>query len=117
VSVVRHADDIAIFASSRRSAERIYEGVVAWREKHLKLEVNREKSGVGPSGGNSLLWFRTFDDGRVGVSLKAIRKLKDRVRQMWDARQSLASEELRDQWQRLSADGGTTSSSPTGGGR
>jgi hypothetical protein len=80
--------------------ERIYEGVVAWREKHLKLEVNREKSGVGTSGGNSLLWFRIFDDGRVGVSPKAIGKLKDRVRQMWDARQSLASEELRDQWQR-----------------
>lgn len=100
VSFVRYADDIAIFASSQRSAERIYERVVAWIEKNLKLEVNREKSGVGPSGGSSLLGFRILEDGRVGVSPKAVNKLKQRVRQMWDARQSLTSEQLRDQWQK-----------------
>lgn len=100
LSFVRYADDIAIFASSQRSAERIYEGVVGWIEKHLKLEVNREKSGVGSSGTGNLLGFRIFENGSVGVSPKAINKLKERVRQMWDARQSLTSEQLRDQWQR-----------------
>ncbi len=100
VSFVRYADDIAIFAGSERSAERIYESVVAWIEKNLKLEVNRDKSGVGPSGESSLLGFRLFEDGRVGVSPKAVEKLKDRVRQMWDAGRSLTSEQLRDQWQR-----------------
>jgi RNA-directed DNA polymerase len=98
--VVRYADDIAIFASSQRSAERIYERIVDWIGKHLKLEVNREKSGVGPSATSSLLGFRIQEDGRVGVSPKAIKKLKERVRQLWDARQSLRSEQLRDQWQR-----------------
>jgi RNA-directed DNA polymerase len=97
---VRYADDIAIFAGSRRSAERIYQGVVAWIEKHLKVEVNREKSGVGPSGGSSLLGFRILEDGRVGVSPKAVEKLKDRVRQMWNARQNLTSVQLRDRWRR-----------------
>lgn len=100
LSFVRYADDIAIFASSQRSAERIYEGVVEWIEKNLKLEVNREKSGVGPSGGSSLLGFRVYEDGRVGVSPKAVSKLKERVRRMWEARQSLTSEQLRDRWQR-----------------
>jgi RNA-directed DNA polymerase len=100
LSFVRYADDIAIFASSQRSAERIYEGAVAWIEKHLKLEVNREKSGVGSSGTGNLLGFRIFENGSLGVSPKAINKLKERVRQMWDARQSLTSEQLRDQWQR-----------------
>ncbi len=100
VSFVRYADDIAIYASSQRSAERIYESVVEWIEKHLKLEVNRDKSGVGPSGGSSLLGFRVHEDGRVGVSPKAVEKLKERVRQMWNARQRLTSEQLRDQWQR-----------------
>lgn len=99
VSFVRYADDIAIFAGSQRSAERIYEGVVAWIEKHLKLEVNREKSGVGPSSTSSLLSLRIREDGSVGVAPKAIKKLKERVRQLWEARQSLTSEQLRDQWQ------------------
>jgi RNA-directed DNA polymerase len=99
VSFVRYADDIAIFASSERSAERIYESVVAWIERNLKLEVNREKSGTGPSGQSSLLGFRVHDDGQVGVSPQAVAKLKANVRELWDARQSLTSEHLRDQWQ------------------
>lgn len=49
LSFVRYADDIAIFVSSERSAERVKGSVVAWIEKHLKLEVNREKTGSGPS--------------------------------------------------------------------
>jgi len=100
VSFVRYADDIAIFASSQRSAERIYEGIAEWIEKHLKVEVNRDKSGVGPTGNSSLPGFRIYEDGKVGVSPKAIEKLKAKVRNLWDARQSLTSEQLRDQWQR-----------------
>jgi len=42
VSFVRYADDIAIFAGSQRSAERIHEGIAKWIEKHLKVEVNRD---------------------------------------------------------------------------
>lgn len=100
VSFVRYADDIAIFASSQRSAERIYERVVTWIEKNLKLEVNREKSGVGPSDGSSLLGFRILEDGRVGISPNSIRKLKEQVRRKWEARQNLTSKELSEQWQR-----------------
>ena len=100
VSFVRYADDIAIYASSERSAQRICEGVVAWIEKHLKLEVNRTKSGTGPSGQSSLLGFRLFEDGTVGISPKAIGKLKERVRELWDARQNQTSVQLRDRWQR-----------------
>jgi RNA-directed DNA polymerase len=43
VAFVRYADDIAIFAGSQQAAERIYESVVQWLRKHLKLEVNTEK--------------------------------------------------------------------------
>jgi len=99
LAFVRYADDIAIFASSQRSAERIYGSVVEWIEKHLKVEVNRDKSGSGPSDSSSLLGFRLEQDGRIGVAPKAITRLKDKVRELWDARQSLTSEQLRDQWQ------------------
>ena len=98
VAFVRYADDIAIFAGSERAAQRIMESVIGWLEKELGLEVNREKSGTGSSAGSSLLGFRLYEDGRIGISPKAINKLKERVRECWDARQSKTSEQLRDQW-------------------
>jgi RNA-directed DNA polymerase len=77
LAFVRYADDIAIFASSQRSAERIHGSVVDWIEKHLKVEVNREKSGSGPSDRSSLPGFRLYCDGRIGIAPKAIVKLKE----------------------------------------
>ena len=44
--------------------------------------------------------FRLYSDGRIGVSPKTVERLKIKVREMWDARQSLTSNQLRDQWQR-----------------
>lgn len=99
LSFVRYADDIAIFTSSPRSAERILESVVKWLEKELGLVVNREKSGSGPSGKSSLLGFTLYEDGRIGVSPKAVERLKGKVRELWNARQNNNSVELRDQWQ------------------
>lgn len=99
LSFVRYADDIAIFASSPRSAERILQSVVEWLRKELGLEANREKSGTGSSGESSLLGFRLHEDGRIGISPKAVAKLKEKVRELWDARQSKTSGELREQWQ------------------
>jgi len=72
---------------------------VEWLKKELGLEVNREKSGTGTSGGSSLLGFRLHEDGRIGISPKAITRLKEKVRECWEARQSKTSEELREQWQ------------------
>lgn len=100
LAFVRYADDVAIHVSSQRSAERVKERVIAWIEKHLKLEVNRDKSGSGPSDQSSLLGFRLHADGRIGVAPKAVERLKERVRQSWDGRQSLTSKQLREQWQR-----------------
>lgn len=97
---VRYADDIAIFASSERAARRILASVVTWLERELGLEVNRGKSGAGPSSGSSLLGFRLYEDGRVGISPEAITRLKERVRGCWEARQSKTMEELREGWQR-----------------
>jgi RNA-directed DNA polymerase len=100
LSFVRYADDIAIFVSSQRSAERVKESVIAWIERHLKVEVNRAKSGSGPSDQGGLLGFRLYADGRIGVTPKTVERLKAKVRELWDGQQSLTSEQLRDQWQR-----------------
>lgn len=100
LSFVRYADDIAIFVSSPRSAERVRQSVTAWIEKQLKVEVNRAKSRSGPSDQSALLGFRLYPDGRIGVAPKAVERMKAKVRELWDARQSLTSEQLRDCWRR-----------------
>jgi hypothetical protein len=52
---VRYADDISIFTSSQRGAERILASLIDWIERRLKLKINREKSGIRrPSSGNLL---------------------------------------------------------------
>lgn len=96
---VRYADDIALFVSSERAAKRVLESVKAWLRKQLDLEVNEDKSGAGPSEESQLLGFRIHQGGNVSVSPKAITRLKERVRQLWDARQSITMTELRTQWQ------------------
>lgn len=98
VSFVRYADDIAVFARSPRSAARILKSVTRWIEKNLKAPVNHEKSGSGPTDKSTLLGFRLHADGRIGISPKAVTKLKAEVRRLWDARQSMTSIQLRDQW-------------------
>ena len=100
LSFVRYADDIAIYVSSERSAARIMDSLSAWIEKHLKVPVNRDKSGSGHTDGGSLLGFRIRSDGDIGISPQAINKLKDKVRELWNAQQNRTSSELRDRWLR-----------------
>lgn len=100
LSFVRYADDVAIFTASERASQRVLESVIHWIEKNLKVPVNRDKSGSGPVERSALLGFRLYTDGRIGVAPKAIERMKDRVRELWDSRQSRTSNELREQWQR-----------------
>lgn len=99
VAFVRYADDIALFVASERSAKRVLASVKAWLRRELDLEVNDDKSGTGRSEETQLLGFRIHAGGEVSVAPKSIGKFKDKVRQLWDARQSLTSKELIEQWQ------------------
>ena len=98
LSFVRYADDIAIYVSSQRSAERILESLVKWIKKELKLEVNLEKSKTGPVRESALLGFRLNDAGRIGISPKALSKLEEEVRELWEARRNMTSQDLRTAW-------------------
>ena len=99
LSFVRYADDIAVFVSSERAAKRVLERLTRWLHKHLDLEVNVAKSGAHRTEDTALLGFRIHPDGQVSPAPKAIERLKERVRMLWDARQSLTTQQLRDQWQ------------------
>lgn len=51
---VRHADDCNIYVSSQRAAHAVMEHISRWISRHLKLEVNAQKSGIGR------VWERKF---------------------------------------------------------
>jgi RNA-directed DNA polymerase len=99
IAFVRYADDIALFVSSKRAAERVLESVKTWLRQQLDLEINDDKSGTGKSDESQLLGFRIHQDGNLAPSSKTITRLKQRVRELWDARQSISLNELRKQWQ------------------
>jgi group II intron reverse transcriptase/maturase len=98
VAFVRYADDIAIFVSSERAAKRVLASVTRWIEKELKVEVNRDKSGTGPSDQSQLLGFRIHGDGAVSVAARSIDRLKTQVRKLWDARRPWRLEALKKRW-------------------
>lgn len=100
LAFVRYADDITIYAKSPRSAERIYERLVAWIEKHLKLQVNRDKSGIRPPEDGSFLGFTIEEGGEIGLSKKSVERYKAKVRMFWDGRNSQALRERRRDWER-----------------
>lgn len=80
---VRYADDFAVFAKSRRAAERIMRSVGRYVAKQLRLVVNEEKSRVVASTEFEFLGF-SFPKSRatINVALKSIRRLKQRIREI-----------------------------------
>ena len=80
---VRYADDFAIFAKSRRAAERIMASVSRYLTDELRLVVNHQKSRVVTSEEFEYLGF-AFVKSRstINVAAKSIRKFKHRVREL-----------------------------------
>lgn len=101
VAFVRYADDVAIFVGSQQAGERIYESVVQWLRKHLRLEVNPAKSGVGPTDDSSLLGYRIAGDGSLHLAPKAAERYKQRVREHWNARRSVPLQQQQQEWQQF----------------
>jgi group II intron reverse transcriptase/maturase len=98
LSFVRYADDVAIYVSSPRSAERVLASITQWIERHLRLRVNREKSGTGPTGQSKLLGLRIRSDGRIEVAEASVERYKARVREIWNARSGLSGEATSVTW-------------------
>ena len=98
IAFVRYADDIAMFASSERSAKRMLESIRLWLRRELGLEINEDKSGAGPSDGSRLLGFRLHSSGGVSVAADAIENLKKKVRDLTNARKSKTREQFREDW-------------------
>ena len=94
---VRYADDISIFTSSQRGAERILASLIDWIERRLKLKVNREKSGIRrPSDGNLLgfgFWRGQGGAIRPRVSSKSYNRLKEKIKRLTQRSWSVSMDE------------------------
>lgn len=99
LSFCRYADDVAIYVASERSAQRVLASVSTWVERHLKLQVNRAKSGTGRPWERKYLGFTLGRDGQIRIAPSSAEHFKAQVRTLWDARQSRTSRELARQWQ------------------
>ena len=73
---------------------------MAWIEKKLRLKINEAKSGTGSVGGRKFLGFSLSVEGVIEVAEKSVKRFKEKIRELWDGRQSKTNEELRDQWNR-----------------
>ena len=94
----RYADDCNVYVGSRRAAERVLASLTAWIGKHLRLEVNATKSGVGRPWERKFLGFAINPEGKIVVAPKSVARFRNQVRQLWRSCQSVSSEELRNTW-------------------
>ncbi|MEJ2079909.1 MAG: group II intron reverse transcriptase/maturase [Acidobacteriota bacterium] len=96
----RYADDCNVYVGGAAAADRLIETLPRWIEKHLRLKVNLSKSGVGRPWERKFLGFRITQDGQIEVSPQSLQRFKQHVRELWDARRSRTSRQLRDEWLR-----------------
>jgi group II intron reverse transcriptase/maturase len=98
LAFARYADDCNIYVGSRAAAERVLGSITQWIGKHLRLEVNAAKSGVGRPWERKFLGFRINPEAKIEVAPASVERFKARVRELWRSCQSLSSNELRDNW-------------------
>jgi len=94
----RYADDCNLYVGSQAAAERAMASTQDWIEKHLRLQVNRAKSGIGRVWERKFLGFRLNGKKQIGVAPESVERFRTKVREMWRGRQSRTSNQLRDAW-------------------
>jgi RNA-directed DNA polymerase len=80
---VRYADDCNVYVKTRRSGERVLQGLHTLYAK-LKLKINESKSAVAPAHGRKFLGYRLVRSAgglvKLGPSKESLRRFKDRIR-------------------------------------
>lgn len=94
----RYADDCNIYVSSARAAERVLGSLTGWIKKHLRLEVNASKSGLGRPWERKFLGFTINPEGKIEAASQSVERFKMKVRELWRSCQRQTSDELRGTW-------------------
>jgi hypothetical protein len=95
---VRYADDCNIYVGSETAAERASQSIQQWIKRHLRLEINVDKSGTGRVWERTFLGFRLNKLLLIVIGPEELERFKDEVRWHWRRRQSMTSTQLRDRW-------------------
>ncbi len=98
IRFVRYADDMLLFAKSKRSAQRILEHILPFIEGKLKLRVNREKTVVAYIGKVKFLGYG-FYPSKGGIKLrvhsKSIGKMKAKIKEITSRSNAFGYERLK----------------------
>jgi len=79
---VRYADDCNVYVRSRRAGKRVKSGITKYLLERLKLKVNESKSAVDRPWNRRFLGFTISKGLNRSVSVEAIKKMKDRIREI-----------------------------------
>ena len=77
----RYCDDFLIVVKSQRAGERVKTSVTRFLQHHLELEINEQKSTVGPTNRCRFLGF-TFQGARIYWSPEAFQDFRHRLRKL-----------------------------------
>lgn len=98
IKFVRYADDMLLFARTKRSAQRMLEHILPFIEGKLQLKVNREKTVVAYIGKIKFLGYGFYpskDGIKLRVHAKSISKMKARVKELTARSNGFGYEELK----------------------
>lgn len=98
IRFVRYADDVILFAKTKRSAQRIMENILPYIENHLQLRVNRMKTDVAYIGKIKFLGYGFYASKnriKFRVHAKSIGKMKAKVKEITSRNNGLGYEKLK----------------------
>lgn len=98
VRFVRYADDLMLFAKTKRSAKRILEHILPFIEKKLKLRVSKDKTSVSYIGRVKFLGYGFYPSKngmKFRVHKKSVARMKNRIRQITSRRRGISYEVLK----------------------
>lgn len=94
LSFVRYADDMLIFTSSQKSAERVYKGVSEFIRNKMRLKVNDSKSGVRKLNEVNFLGHGFLGKGNLRLSESSETKFKEKLKKVTSRNRGISLEQM-----------------------
>jgi hypothetical protein len=98
IRFVRYADDMQLFAKTKRSAKRIMEHILPFIEGELKLRVNREKTSIAYIGYIRFLGYGFYHykgEIKLKVHGKSVTKMRNKIREITSRNNGISYEKLK----------------------
>jgi hypothetical protein len=94
LSFVRYADDMLIFTSSLKSAERVYAGISDFIRKKMLLKVNETKSGIRKLSEVNFLGYGFMGKGKLILSKSSEAKFKQKLKEVTKRNRGISLEQM-----------------------